>query len=91
MRCSTSPARTPKNATSSRSTTSIRSTVDLIRRTNAHKGVELVDTYDDDGALGQREREPAEADLPQPDRERTPGDAERRHACASTSAATAAT
>jgi two-component system NtrC family sensor kinase len=29
----------------------IRSTVDLIRRTNAHKGVELVDTYDDSGAL----------------------------------------
>jgi PAS domain S-box-containing protein len=29
----------------------IRSTVDLIRRTNAHKGVELIDTYDDSGAL----------------------------------------
>jgi PAS domain S-box-containing protein len=29
----------------------IRSTVDLIRRTNAHKGVELVDSYDDAGAL----------------------------------------
>ena len=29
----------------------IRSTVDLVRRTNAHKGVELVDAYDDDGAL----------------------------------------
>ncbi len=29
----------------------IRSTVDLIRRTNAHKAVELVDTYADDGAL----------------------------------------
>ena len=29
----------------------VRSTVDLVRRTNAHKGVELVDTYDDAGAL----------------------------------------
>jgi PAS domain S-box-containing protein len=29
----------------------IRSTVDLVRRTNAHKGVELVDAYDDGGAL----------------------------------------
>jgi PAS domain S-box-containing protein len=29
----------------------IRSTVDLIRRTNAHKGVELVDTYDGSDAL----------------------------------------
>ena len=29
----------------------VRSTVDLVRRTNAHKGVELVDTYDDSGAL----------------------------------------
>ena len=29
----------------------VRSTVDLIRRTNAHKGVELVESYDDDGAL----------------------------------------
>jgi PAS domain S-box-containing protein len=29
----------------------IRSTVDLVRRTNAHKGVELVDTYDDSLAL----------------------------------------
>jgi PAS domain S-box-containing protein len=29
----------------------IRSTVDLIRRTNAHKAIELVDTYADDGAL----------------------------------------
>jgi PAS domain S-box-containing protein len=29
----------------------IRSTVDLIRRTNAHKGVELIDTYDDSDAL----------------------------------------
>ena len=29
----------------------IRSTVDLIRRTNAHKAVELVDTYNDRGAL----------------------------------------
>ncbi|HUZ81603.1 MAG TPA: ATP-binding protein [Gaiellaceae bacterium] len=28
----------------------IRSTVDLIRRTNAHKGVELVDSYNDGGA-----------------------------------------
>jgi two-component system NtrC family sensor kinase len=27
----------------------IRSTVDLVRRTNAHKGVELVDSYDDSG------------------------------------------
>ena len=30
----------------------VRSTVDLVRRTNAHKGVELVDTYEDAGALG---------------------------------------
>ena len=29
----------------------VRSTVDLVRRTNAHKGVELVDSYDDSGAL----------------------------------------
>ena len=29
----------------------IRSTVDLIRRTNAHKGVELVESYDDGGVL----------------------------------------
>jgi len=29
----------------------VRSTVDLVRRTNAHKGVELVDTYDDCEAL----------------------------------------
>jgi PAS domain S-box-containing protein len=29
----------------------VRSTVDLIRRTNAHKGVEVVESYDDDGAL----------------------------------------
>ncbi len=29
----------------------VRSTVDLIRRTNAHKAVELVDTYNDDAAL----------------------------------------
>jgi PAS domain S-box-containing protein len=29
----------------------VQSTVDLVRRTNAHKGVELVDTYDADGAL----------------------------------------
>ena len=29
----------------------VRSTVDLVRRTNAHKGVELVDTYEDAGAL----------------------------------------
>ncbi len=29
----------------------IRSTVDLIRRTNAHKAVELVDSYSDDGVL----------------------------------------
>jgi PAS domain S-box-containing protein len=29
----------------------IRSTVDLVRRTNAHKGVEFVDTYGDNGAL----------------------------------------
>jgi PAS domain S-box-containing protein len=28
----------------------VRSTVDLVRRTNAHKGVELVDTYDGSGA-----------------------------------------
>lgn len=28
----------------------IRQTVDLVRRTNAHKGVELVDSYDDSGA-----------------------------------------
>ena len=57
----------------------VRSTVDLVRRTNAHKGVELVDTYEDAGALVIREPEPAQADLPQPDRERAPGDAERRH------------
>ena len=31
------------------------------------------------GALVHRQPEPAEADLPQPDRERAPGDAERRH------------
>jgi two-component system, NtrC family, sensor kinase len=29
----------------------IRSTVDLVRRTNAHKGVELVDSYDGSAAL----------------------------------------
>jgi PAS domain S-box-containing protein len=29
----------------------VRSTVDLVRRTNAHKGVELVDTYDGTGVL----------------------------------------
>jgi len=29
----------------------VRSTIDLVRRTNAHKGVELVDAYHDDGAL----------------------------------------
>ena len=29
----------------------VRSTVELVRRTNAHKGVELVDTYDAAGAL----------------------------------------
>jgi len=29
----------------------VRSTVDLVRRTNAHKGVELVDTYEDSLAL----------------------------------------
>ncbi len=29
----------------------VRSTVDLVRRTNAHKGVELVDEYDGSGAL----------------------------------------
>ena len=29
----------------------VRSTVDLIRRTNAHKAIELVDTYADDGTL----------------------------------------
>ena len=29
----------------------VRSTVDLVRRTNAHKGVELLDTYEDAGAL----------------------------------------
>jgi PAS domain S-box-containing protein len=29
----------------------VRSTVDLIRRTNAHKGVEVIDSYNDDGAL----------------------------------------
>jgi two-component system NtrC family sensor kinase len=29
----------------------VRSTVDLVRRTNAHKGVELVDTYDASAAL----------------------------------------
>jgi PAS domain S-box-containing protein len=29
----------------------VRSTVDLVRRTNAHKGVELVDAYDGDGAV----------------------------------------
>jgi PAS domain S-box-containing protein len=29
----------------------VRSTVDLVRRTNAHKGVELVDSYEDSGAL----------------------------------------
>ena len=29
----------------------VRSTVDLVRRTNAHKGVELVDTYDESPAL----------------------------------------
>jgi PAS domain S-box-containing protein len=29
----------------------VQSTVDLVRRTNAHKGVELVDAYDADGAL----------------------------------------
>jgi len=28
----------------------IRSTVDLVRRTNAHKGIELIDSYNDDGA-----------------------------------------
>jgi PAS domain S-box-containing protein len=29
----------------------VRSTVDLVRRTNAHKGVELIERYDGDGAL----------------------------------------
>ena len=29
----------------------VRSTVDLVRRTNAHKGVELIDSYDESGAL----------------------------------------
>jgi PAS domain S-box-containing protein len=29
----------------------VRSTVDLVRRTNAHKGVELIDSYDGSGAL----------------------------------------
>ena len=29
----------------------VRSTVDLVRRTNSHKGVELSDAYNDDGAL----------------------------------------
>jgi PAS domain S-box-containing protein len=29
----------------------VRSTIELVRRTNAHKGVELVDSYDADGAL----------------------------------------
>jgi two-component system NtrC family sensor kinase len=29
----------------------VRSTVELVRRTNAHKGVELVDIYDEEGAL----------------------------------------
>jgi two-component system, NtrC family, sensor kinase len=29
----------------------VRSTVELVRRTNAHKGVEVVDTYDAAGAL----------------------------------------
>jgi two-component system NtrC family sensor kinase len=29
----------------------VRATVDLVRRTNAHKGVELVDTYDDTETL----------------------------------------
>ena len=29
----------------------VRSTVDLVRRTNAHKGVELIDSYEDAGAL----------------------------------------
>jgi PAS domain S-box-containing protein len=29
----------------------VRSTVDLVRRTNAHKGIELVDSYDGSGAL----------------------------------------
>jgi two-component system NtrC family sensor kinase len=29
----------------------VRSTVDLVRRTNAHKGVEVVESYDNDGAL----------------------------------------
>ncbi len=29
----------------------VRSTVDLVRRTNAHKGVELIDTYDESAAL----------------------------------------
>ena len=57
----------------------MRSTVDLVRRTNAHKGVELVDTYDAAGVARAREPEPAQADRPQPDRERAAGDAERRH------------
>ena len=57
----------------------VRSTVDLVRRTNAHKDVELVDTYEDAGALVLCEPEPAQADLPEPDRERAAGDAERRH------------
>ena len=56
----------------------VQSTVDLVRRTNAHKGVELVDSYDGSARDGDREPEPAEADLPQPDRERAAGDAERR-------------
>ena len=29
----------------------VQATVDLVRRTNAHKGVELVDSYDESGAL----------------------------------------
>jgi two-component system NtrC family sensor kinase len=29
----------------------LRSTIDLVRRTNAHKGVEVVDSYEDSGAL----------------------------------------
>jgi signal transduction histidine kinase len=29
----------------------VRSTIDLVRRTNAHKGVELIDSYDGSGVL----------------------------------------
>ncbi len=57
----------------------IRATVDLIRRTNAHKDVELVDTYDDVGRSRECERQPAQAGLPEPDGQRPAGDAERGH------------